>query len=135
MSGSTSKPRSQNEEAREANKDFWEGYERPRKAAAESPGDEEEGRDAASEGEGRGATDDTDEGEGRGPPPTPATMTIPGTTPPRPVKRRPVKRTRPTARKVIAAATLRRVRRRGWRGGQGGIGGRKCSPTSPMLSR
>ncbi|KAK1669224.1 hypothetical protein QYE76_057383 [Lolium multiflorum] len=73
MSGSTSKPRSQNEEAREANKDFWEGYERPRKAAAESPGDEEEGRDAASEGEGRGAADDTDEGrdaasegEGRG---------------------------------------------------------------------
>ncbi|KAK1681165.1 hypothetical protein QYE76_042013 [Lolium multiflorum] len=70
---STSKPRSQNEEAREANKDFWEGYERPRKAAAESPGDEEEGRDAASEGEGRGAADDTDEGrdaasegEGRG---------------------------------------------------------------------
>ncbi|KAK1695804.1 hypothetical protein QYE76_012501 [Lolium multiflorum] len=73
MSGSTSKPRSQNEEAREANKDFWEGYERPRKAAAESPGDEEEGRDAASDGEGRGAADDTDEGrdtasegEGRG---------------------------------------------------------------------
>ncbi|KAK1628148.1 hypothetical protein QYE76_002463 [Lolium multiflorum] len=70
---STSKPRSQNEEAREANKDFWEGYERPRKAAAESPGDEEEGRDAASDGEGRGAADDTDEGrdtasegEGRG---------------------------------------------------------------------
>ncbi|KAK1646424.1 hypothetical protein QYE76_064229 [Lolium multiflorum] len=69
----TSKPRSQNEEAREANKDFWEGYEQPRKATAESPGDEEEGRDAASEGEGQEAADDTDEGrdtasegEGRG---------------------------------------------------------------------
>jgi hypothetical protein len=59
MSGNTSKPRSQNEEAREANKDFWEGYEQPRKAAAESPGDEEEGRDAASEGEGRGGATDT----------------------------------------------------------------------------
>ncbi|KAK1662833.1 hypothetical protein QYE76_050992 [Lolium multiflorum] len=71
MSGSTSKPRSQNEEAREANKDFWEGYERPRKAAAESPDDEEEGRDAASEGEGRDASegegrDAASEGEGRG---------------------------------------------------------------------
>ncbi|KAK1618853.1 hypothetical protein QYE76_024370 [Lolium multiflorum] len=63
MSGNTSKPRSQNEEAREANKDFWEGYEQPRKAAAESPDDEEEGRDAASEGEGR---DTASEGEGRG---------------------------------------------------------------------
>ncbi|KAK1611605.1 hypothetical protein QYE76_035278 [Lolium multiflorum] len=62
MSGNTSKPRSQNEEAREANKDFWEGYEQPRKAAAESPDDEEEGRDAASEGEGR---DTASEGEGR----------------------------------------------------------------------
>jgi hypothetical protein len=59
MSGNTSKPRSQNEEAREANKDFWEGYEQPRKAAAESPDDEEEGRDTASEGEGRGAAADT----------------------------------------------------------------------------
>jgi hypothetical protein len=59
MSGSTSKPRSQNEEAREANKDFWEDYEQPRKAAAESPDDEEEGRDTASEGEGRGAAADT----------------------------------------------------------------------------
>jgi hypothetical protein len=35
---------------------------------------------------------------------------------------------------VIAAATLRRPRRRGRRRGQGGIGGRKCSPTSPILS-
>jgi hypothetical protein len=36
---------------------------------------------------------------------------------------------------VIAAATLRRLRRRGRRRGQGGIRGRKCSPTSPILSR
>jgi hypothetical protein len=63
MSGNTSKPRSQNEEAREANKDFWEDYEQPRKAAAESPDDEEEGRDTASEGEGRDAAS---EGEGWG---------------------------------------------------------------------
>ncbi|KAK1626283.1 hypothetical protein QYE76_000598 [Lolium multiflorum] len=59
MSGNTSKPRSQNEEAREANKDFWEGYEQPRKAAAESPDDEEEGRDAASEEEVRDTAADT----------------------------------------------------------------------------
>jgi hypothetical protein len=63
MSGNTSKPRSQNEEAREANKDFWEDYEQPRKAAAESPDDEEEGRDTASEGEGRGAAADTGDDE------------------------------------------------------------------------
>jgi hypothetical protein len=49
--------------------------------------------------------------------------------PPRPVKRP------PTAQKVIAAATLRRLRRRGRQRGQGGIGGRKCLLTSSMLSR
>ncbi|KAK1692042.1 hypothetical protein QYE76_008739 [Lolium multiflorum] len=105
MSGNTSKPRSQNEEAREANKDFWEGYEQPRKAAAESPAMRK--RAGTPPPRERAGTPPPRERAG-GPPPTPATMTIPGTTPPRPVKRRPVKRTRPTARKVIAAATLRR---------------------------
>jgi hypothetical protein len=76
MSADISKPRSQEDDAREANKDFWEGYDGERwKVAAKSIGDEEEGREdasegegreEASEGEGRGATADTgDEGEGR----------------------------------------------------------------------
>jgi hypothetical protein len=56
----------------------------------------------------------------------------PGTTPPRPVKRPP--KATPTARMVIAATTLRRLRRRGRRVGQGGIGSRKFSTTSQMLS-
>ncbi|KAK1667079.1 hypothetical protein QYE76_055238 [Lolium multiflorum] len=97
MSGNTSKPRSQNEEAREANKDFWEGYE-------QHPGRPPPSRPMMRK---RAGTPPPRKRSGTLPP-TPATMTIPGTTPPRPVKRRPVKRTRPTARKVIAAATLRR---------------------------
>ncbi|KAM0827572.1 hypothetical protein ACQ4PT_068114 [Festuca glaucescens] len=64
----TSKPRSQEEDAREANKDFWEDYDgEGREAAAESIGDEEEGLDAAAEtgdeGEGQGAAVETGDEE------------------------------------------------------------------------
>jgi hypothetical protein len=94
---------SQEEDAREAKKDLWQDYEGEGREASAETGDEEDGLDIA--------TETGDEGECRGPPPRPAMRKRTGTMPPRTVKRP------PTTRKVIAAATPRRLRRRGRRGG------------------
>jgi hypothetical protein len=116
MSG-TSNPKSQEEVAREANIEWWQEYDEGEgrgEVGTADRGDEEEGRDEEESWE--AASESGDEEEGR----DDAAETGEETT---------------DRTEGDSSGTLRRPRRRGRRRGQGGIGGRKCLPASPILSR